>query len=309
MIRIFKTVETTIQAIETFEKGCWIHVTSPTSEELHHISEALQIPMNFLTDPLDTNERSRIEVDERNVLIVVRIPLFNNEQDVAFTTLPVGIIYLDDVFLTVCAQDVEFFDKFMKGRVKNFSTQYRCRFILQIFLKAALRYLTYLKEIDTRAANIQAELHQAMKNQELIQLLNLEKSLVFFTTSLRSNELMIERLQKVSIIKFYPEDQEILEDVMVENKQALEMANIYSNILSGMMDAFASIISNNLNIVMKFLTSVTIILALPTLVASVYGMNVHLPFQESPHAFALTMGISFLLAGMSVFIFIRRKFF
>ncbi|GAK49877.1 magnesium and cobalt transport protein [Candidatus Moduliflexus flocculans] len=311
MIRIFDGSNQLIEVENPKAKGSWIHLTSPTDEELQHIYRIFQgmVPMDFLTDPLDINERSRIEVDDHSVLIIARFPVFNQSRDIAFTTQPVGIIYTEDAILTICCQDSDIFADFINGKVKNFSTQFRSRFMLQLFLKIALRYLSYLKEINLRTAEIEKELHQAMKNEELIKLLNLEKSLVFFTTSLKSNEIVMERLQKIPMIKMYPDDQDLLEEVMIENKQAIEMANIYSNILSGMMDAFASIISNNLNVVMKFLTSVTIILALPTLVASIYGMNVALPFQDLPHAFAITMFISFAVAGYTVYLFFRQKFF
>ena len=311
MIRIFDGSNHLIEVENAVPKGSWIHLTSPTDEELQRIYMIFRgiVPMDFLTDPLDVNERSRIEVDDHSVLIIARFPMFNQSLDIAFTTQPVGIVYTEDLILTICNQDSDIFVDFIHGKVKNFSTQFRSRFMLQIFLKIALRYLSYLKEINSRTAEIEKELHQAMKNEELIKLLNLEKSLVFFTTSLKSNEIVMERLQKIPMIKMYPDDQDLLEEVLIENKQAIEMANIYSNILSGMMDAFASIISNNLNVVMKFLTSVTIILAMPTLVASIYGMNVVLPFQDSPHAFAITMFISFAVAGSTVYLFIRQKFF
>lgn len=193
--------------------------------------------------------------------------------------------------ITVCSKDVEVISDFVNGKAKNFFTENRSCFLLQAFLRTALLYLKHLKEINKRTNAIEDELEKAMKNEELIKLLNLEKSLVFFTTSLKSNELMMERLQKTEIVKLDPDDKELLEDVFIENKQAIEMSNVYSNILSGMMDAFASVISNNLNVVLKLLTAVTIILMIPTLIASIYGMNVRLPFQNSPQAFLITIGI------------------
>jgi len=182
-------------------------------------------------------------------------------------------------------------------------------FLLNINLRTAIYYLKFLKEINRRTTQIENELHQSMRNKELIRLLRMEKSLVYFNTSLKSNEIILERLQRSRWLMNDPEAEDMIEDVIIENKQAIEMANIYSSILSGMMDAFASIISNNLTVVMKFLTSITIILALPTLIASIYGMNVHLPFQEHDWAFGMVMGLSIILSILLVLVFIRKKYF
>jgi len=198
---------------------------------------------------------------------------------------------------------------FFKGTVKNFSTNKRNRLILQILSRAATVYLNYLKKINRQTTEIENRLHKSMKNEELINLLDFEKSLVYFSTSLRSNELVMDRLYRSGLLTKFEEDEDFLEDLIIENKQALEMTNIHSNILSSMMDAFASVISNNLNMVMKFLTSVTIILMIPTLIASIYGMNIRLPFARSSHAFAITIGASIMLSLIGVFIFIKRKWF
>ena len=310
MINIFKTRQMDLKEISEFEKDSWVNISNPTNEELEKLSQKLNVPLDFLTDPLDVDERARIEVEKKCILIVLRIPRFDEKDaDIPFTTLPLGIIFIEDLVITVCSNHVDVILDFINGKVRNFSTENRNRFILQIFVRTALLYLKHLKEINKRTTLVEKELHKAMKNEELIKLLNIEKSLVFFTTSLKSNELVMERLQKSEFVKLDPNDKDLLEDVSIENKQAIEMANVYSNILSGMMDAFASVISNNLNVVMKLLTTITIILMLPTLVASIYGMNVKLPFQDTPHAFVITIGISFVLSAISIFIFIRRKWF
>ena len=310
MFTIFKTIQNNLKEISEFEDDSWINVSRPTSEELGNLSQKLNVPLDFLTDPLDVDERARIEKENKCTLIVLRVPRFDeNDVDIPFTTLPVGIILTGDLVITVCSKDVDVISDFINGKVRNFSAGNRSRFLLQIFLRTSLLYLKYLKEINKRTTVVENELQKALKNEELIKLLNIEKSLVFFTTSLRSNELMMERLQKAEIVKMNPDDKDLLEDVIIENKQAIEMSNVYSNILSGMMDAFASVISNNLNVVMKFLTAVTIILMIPTLIASIYGMNVELPFQHSPHAFLITLGISLTLSVMGALIFIKRKWF
>ncbi len=310
MIRIYKKNNETLEQLKTIDKDCWINIVNPQKEELEKMSKSLNIPLDFFTDPLDPDERSRIETEEDVTLIILRVPQFQGtEAEISFVTLPVGIIIKDDSLITLYPRENEIIEDFIQGKVKSFSTSNKGRFILQIFLRTAIFYLKHLKNINKRTNEIEKELHKSMKNEELIKLLNMEKSLVYFTTSLRSNEIMMERLRKIKILKLQTDDIDFLEDAIVENKQAIEMANIYSNILSGMMDAFASVISNNLNVVMKYLTAITIILMLPTLVASFYGMNVSLPLEKSPYAFLFTIGISFILSITGVIIFIKRKWF
>ncbi|MHC1605447.1 MAG: magnesium transporter CorA family protein [Candidatus Methanofastidiosia archaeon] len=310
MIKIYKTIDKKLETIERFEKGCWISVVSPTEEDIVNIGQMLDVPFDFLRDPMDTNERSRTESEGKNTLIILRTPHYDEEEEhVQFTTIPLGIIICEDAILTVTLKKNDIVEKITSGRIKNIYISKKSRFVLQIFYQTALTYLDYLKRINARTNAVEKELHQSMKNEELIKLLNLEKSLVYFATSLKSNELMMERLQRSVFLHLYPEDEDILEDVIIENRQAIEMANIYSNILSGMMDAFASVISNNLNVVMKFLTSVTIILMIPTLIASFYGMNVDLPFQRSTHAFVFTMGISLMLSLTGILFLVRKRWF
>jgi len=309
MYNIFKGSTDGLMITDEIQKDCWVRVANPTATECEFLSKTLGVPIAFLTDPLDVDERARIEIDEGVTLVIVRIPYFDKDNvDIPYTTLPLGIIFTDECIVTVCSKFVENFLDFVTGRVKNFSIESRGRFLLQIFFRTALLFLSYLKDINKRTDFIEGELHKSMRNVELIKLLNLEKSLVFFTTSLRSNELMMERLQKTGI-RMTEEDKEMLDDVIIENKQGIEMANIYSNILSGMMDAFASVINNNLTLVMKFLTSVTIIFMIPTFVSSTFGMNVQLPFQNAPHAFLIVTGISLMLSLTGVAIFWKRRFF
>ncbi len=310
MIRIYRCCENKFISTDKVGNNCWINVSKPSPDELDKLSKDLSIPLDFLTDPLDVDERARIETEDNIILIVARVPNYDpNNSEVPYTTLPVGIILINDLIITVCSEDINEILILNNGRTKNLYTQNSRRFILHIFNRTALSFLKYLKEINKKTGETEAHLHKSLKNEELIKLLNIEKSLVFFTTSLKSNELMMERLQKIEILKMDSDDKDLLEDVLIDNKQAIEMANIYSNILSGMMDAFASVISNNLNVVMKLLTSFTIILMIPTLIASIYGMNVELPFQRSAHAFMITMGISLTLSATSVLIFLKNKWF
>ncbi len=309
MIYIYKRTAEGLQKVEKIEKGCWINVVNPTNEDLGNLHVELNIPMQFLTDPIDIDERARIEVEGNILLTILRIPFYDKDNfDISYMTLPMGIIFTEDVAITIFTKETETFIDFISSCLSNFSTENRSRTLLQIFFKTALLYLKYLKEINKRTSSIEKELHMSMKNEELIKLLNLEKSLVYFITSLKSNEIMMEKLERMGFLK-REEDKDLLDDVIIENKQAIEMANIYSNILSGMMDAFASVISNNVNTVMKTLTSVTIILMIPTLVASVYGMNVEIPYGDSHVAFLITLLLSFVLSFIGVMILKMRKWF
>lgn len=310
MISIYEHRNEQFRRIEEFEKGAWIDITSPTNEETEEVREKASIPLDFLTDPLDVNERSRVEKENGNLLVIVRAPVANPEsEDLQFTTFPIGVIFTSRLVITVCADKTDVIKEVREGRARDFSPGRKSRFLLHLFLKTSLNYLNHLKEINQKTSVVERELHKSMRNEELIKLLYIEKSLVYFTTSLKSNEFIMERLLRTDFIKLNKEDRNFLEDTIIENRQAIETANIYSNILSGMMDAFASVISNNLTVVMKFLTSITIILMIPTLVASIYGMNIHLPFQNSPYAFIITIGISLVLSVLGILIFIRRRWF
>jgi len=310
MIEILKSSQNEFSRLGQIEKDSWVNVSNPDAEELKKLSADLNIPLDFLTDSLDVDERSRVEIEDNAILIVLRVPKYDTENsDIPYSTIPVGIAITRDLLTTICRSDIIEVLDLHNGKSKNNSIENRNRFVLHLLHRAAFFYLKHLKEINRKTNEVEIELQKATKNEELIKLLNIEKSLVYFTTSLRSNELMMERLQRIKAFELNEDDQEFLEDVMIDNKQAIEMTNIYSNILSGMMDAFASVISNNLNIVMKFLTSVTIILMIPTLIASIYGMNVELPFQHSSHAFFITIGISFALSSIGVLIFLKNRWF
>ena len=311
MIRIFKTEDGAMHEKEEMQPGCWIALTNPTASEIIDIADAYQIDPDHLRAPLDEEERSRIEVEDEYTLILVDIPSIEerNGKD-WFVTIPLAIITTKDVLITVCLEETPVLTSFMDGRVRDFHTFMKTRFILQILYKNATQFLQYLRIIDKKSEVIERKLHQSQKNEELIELLELEKSLVYFTTSLRSNEVVLEKLLRIEKIKKYPEDTDLLEDVIVENKQAIEMANIYSGILSGTMDAFASVISNNLNIVMKFLATVTIVLSIPTMIASFYGMNVNshgMPFADSPYGFAIVLGLTLLLSLFVAYIFNQKE--
>ena len=313
MVRIFKTIDGAIHEIQEPQEGCWIALTNPTATEIFEISEQFGIEVDDLRAPLDEEERSRIEVEDNYTLILADVPTIEerNEKD-WYVTIPLGIIVTQKMIFTVCLEDTQVLTRFMEGRVRNFFTYMKTRFILQTLYRNASMYLRYLRIIDKKSEQIEEKLHLSTRNQELMELLELEKSLVYFTTSLRSNEMVLEKLLKVESIKKYPEDTELLEDVIIENKQAIEMANIYSGILSSMMGTFASVISNNLNIVMKVLAVITIVMSIPTIVFSAYGMNLSaagMPFSRTPWGFLIVIILSVVASIIAAIFLSRKKFF
>lgn len=311
MMFLFRSQGDIMETCESLdEKVSWIHMVAPTAREIKQVSSATGINTDFLSAALDEEERSRIEAEDDQVLVIVNVPVAQlQDESLPFDTLPLGIVLTRSVIVTVCLRGDTLVEDFFQNRVKGTNANKRTRFLLQILFRIASTYLRHLRQIDKLSNQIERRLHSSMRNEELIKLLNLEKSLVYFNTSLRSNEIVLEKLLRSRFVKLdpgdpesldtsrvlvmYPEDEDLLDDVITENKQAMEMGEIYSNILSGMMDAFASIISNNLNMVMKFLASITIILSVPTIITSFFGMNVGLPWQRLPYpwGFLAVIGI------------------
>ncbi|MBP5083569.1 MAG: magnesium transporter CorA family protein [Methanomicrobium sp.] len=286
----------TLQLCGSAEKGAWINLSSPNDDELAEISEVTGFPAEYLKAALDEEESPRIESDNGNTLILIDLPeIIADGDDKIYSTIPLGILINEDYIVTVCLRNNVVIDDFRNGRIAGCNTLKRTRFLLQVLYKNSQYFLRYLRSIDRKTNAVEDSLHKSMKNKELIELLGIEKSLVYFSTSLKANEVVLEKIMKFKQIKMYEDDADLLEDVIIENKQAIEMANIYSNILSGMMDAFASIINNNMNRIMKILASVTIILSIPTMIASFFGMNVPLPFQESP-----MMTVALFLLSLSI---------
>ena len=300
MLKMYKTdmVTGNFEETDKFEKGNWINLVNPSEKEIAFICENLNITSEFIRYPLDYEEKARIDAEDDLTLFIIDIPITEKiKDDKIYTTMPLGMIIVrDDYFLTVSLNKACVLDDFEKGKVKGFYTYKKTRFILQILYANSSAFLSNLKQINKETEIAECVLQKSMKNKELIKLLSLEKSLVYITTSLRSNGLVMEKTLRGKIIKLYNEDEDILEDAIIENKQAIEMSKIYSDILNGTMDAYASIISNNLNSVMKFLTSVTIVLSLPTMIASFWGMNVNLPFSHSSYGFAIILIISVVIA-------------
>ncbi len=295
-----------VERVARPERGCWVRIVNPSKDNLPLIAEHFKVPLDFLTAALDLDETARIEIDEQATLFILKIPYYDDSKaDVLYFTIPVAIILVGGMILTVCTRETSILQDFADNKVRHVVGGHR--FILQFILRATVRYLQYLKQLNNAANIIQKKLEMESRNKQLIKLFNIEKSLVYFTTSLKSNMLMLERMRRMALLEQTEYNENLLEDIFTECKQAIEMSNIYSDILTGMMDAFASVISNNLNIVMRLLTTITIVLTIPVLVASFFGMNVPVPMADNKYAFLLIIGVSLVLCSMAVFYFVRRR--
>ena len=308
MIEIYKTYGEQTRLTEKPEPGCWIRMTAPADPELVSISRRCGIDLDDLRAALDEEERARITVEENYTLILVDIPSTEERNGKSrYVTIPLGIFLTDDALITVCLEDTPVLDFFKdRRRESRLATHLRTRLVLQILYNNASRYLQCLRMIDKQSDEIERRLHESSRNRELIELMELEKSLVYFSTSLRSNGAVLEKLMRTERIRRFPADEDLLEDVIIETRQAVEMAHIYSGILSGTRDAYASIISNNLNGVMKFLAIVTIVLSVPTMIFSAYGMNLSasaMPFAAHPLAFWFILLVSGLVSGVVALLF------
>ncbi len=312
MLKIYNTnIETNkLEEIKEFRKGSWINLVNPSENEIKRVCESINIQEDFIRDALDYEEKARIdeEEDDNTILFVIDVPVIEKSEDNdIYSTMPLGMIVVrDDFFITVSLRKNKVIEDFEKRKIKNFQTYKKTRFIFQIFYLNSSYFLNYLKQINKETEIAEYILKNSMKNKELLKLLSLEKGLVYFATSLKSNEIVMEKTMRGKIVKLYDDDEDILEDAIIENRQAIEMAQIYTNILNGTMDAYASIISNNLNGVMKFLTSITIVLAIPTMISSFWGMNVQLPFENSPMGFVIMVLIAVILT-LVVTWWLKRK--
>lgn len=310
MLKMYNTDIKTNKTKETdeFLKGNWINMVAPTEEEIKKVCENVNIEEDFIRYALDYEEKARIdyEEDDNTILFIIDVPVIEVESgNKVYSTMPIGIIFVrDDYFITVSLTDNYIIQELEKK--KNVVTYKKSRLLLQIFYSNSERFLSLLKRLNKETEVAEGVLKNSMKNKELLKLLSLKKSLVYFTTSLKSNEVVMEKTLRGNLIKLYEEDEDILDDAIIENKQAIEMSRIYSDILTETLDAYASIISNNLNGAMQFLTAITIILAIPTMISSYWGMNVPVPLQDNPFGFVAIVLFS-LIIGLIAIIWLRRK--
>lgn len=311
MIKIYKSLGGFVE-IASIEKGCWVNVTCPTPQEIELLKSDFGVPEEIVQDVLDIDERSRLEYDDNWLLIILRIPISNPGNGIPYYTVPLGVFITEDFTLTLCSTENEVLPTEQPSLYKDLKPQLITdvfNFVLKLFLRSSNLYLKYLKQINQQTAIIERELEKSIRNKELTRLLKMEKCLVYFITSLKSNEIVLVKLRNSSKRGISEINEDLLEDVITENKQAIEMAQIYSDIQSGLMDAFASVISNNLNDVMKQLTSISIILMIPTLISSMYGMNVPNYMEEKSWAFPLIVLVSALIAAIGVVLFRKKEWF
>ena len=289
----------------------WVNVTCPDQNDFDFLTKELNVPASFLKDIADTDERPRTETEDNWLLTILRIPICNHDHQkgLPFSTVPIGIITNDDIIISVCYHDTELIPDFIEHtRRKNIKVRNKLDLILRLIYSSAVWFLKYLKQINIDITAAEKELEKSIRNEDLLRLMRLQKTMVYFNTSIRGNEVMIGRLKTIFQDTNYW-DSDLGEDVVIELKQAYNTVNIYSDILTGTMDAFASIISNNVNTIMKRMTSISIIMMLPTLIASFYGMNVDISISEMPYAFIYIVLFSCGLSGLAFTIFRKIKWF
>ncbi len=309
MIKYYKVENGRLASVSDIERAEIVRLIAPTSAELENVSSLASVPMDFLSAACDEDERPRLESEDGIHLLVLRVPHKNKNNDIPVITIAFGLVLTNGRIISVCSVESPVWETFNASKSQIPTVDAPVVFVCRVLLCIANLYLKHLNFIQSEANRVEREIHHSMRNEMLIRMLNLEKCLVYFTTSLRGYDPLWSRLRRIKDGDLTEPEKELIDEVQIEFKQAHDLAEIHSNILSGMMDAFASVISNNLNIVMKLLTSITIILMLPTFIASVYGMNVKLPFQNSPHAFAITIIMSLILSATGVILFWKKKYF
>lgn len=314
MMTIYKWENGGLRESAEFAPSCWINLVDPSTTELEAVLTHSQVPRDFLTDPLDSGERPRFDYEDDSTLLIIHVPMpvppEDEEESVApYRTVPMGIIFLQHTVITVCSRATPVTTAFLDQIRRVCPPSDKYRFAFRLLWHAGVLFLRYINDVHSRAEDLEDELHESISNEALLKLYQIEKMLVYFTTSLKADTIALARANTARQMKLSEDDQDYLEDALVEYQQALETAQIHANILNGTLDTFASLINNNLNNVMKYLTAATIFLAVPTLVASIYGMNIDLPFQHSAHSFIIVMSISLLLAIVvgTVFFILSRK--
>lgn len=307
MIDIYITKDGKLEQIDTPEVGSWINVSNPTAEEREILLQEFNLVPDFLEDALDEEESPRVEIENGQTLTLVNIPVKSDEENEFYITIPLAIIVSKQYIMTICLEEENFLDRFIKKHIKGFYTQFKTRFILHVLGAISNEYLRTLRVLDKLTDRYEKNLYDSVANKELLDMLKIEKSLVYFSTSLRNNQIVLDRLHKTETIKNYPEDEDLLEDVITDNKQAIEMCTIYANLMSSTMETYASIISNNQNDTMKSLTIITLIMSVPTIVGGLYGMNVLLPLRDHPHMFWILLLVMAVSSGLLIYILRRIK--
>ena len=311
MVKRYITQGNLLMEVNRADGGCWVNLVAPTLEECVQIAQEFQIDLADVRAALDDEESSRVDVSNEYSLILFDVPSVEyRHQREAYTTIPLGLILVNDVLLTVCAEATPVLKNFLENTVKEFSTKKQMRFIYQIFLRSCMLYQSYLRIIDRKRKEIEAHIGDDTEEMELIDLHELESNLVYFDTSLRANKVGLDRLMRYSRIKKYPEDQDLLDDVVVENQQAIEMTRIYRDIIQGTRELLSSLMDNRLNSAMKYLASITIVMAIPTIISGIYGMNVSekwMPLAHTPYAFGIICVLISVACVITMKVLKKRK--
>ncbi len=320
MLEIFKSQESghlEKLTLKTLEKGAWINIIDPTPYELKEVSAACDVEPDFLRAALDDEERSHIDVEDESIMILTNVPVVYEEENYdTYDTLPLSVILTKKYIITVCLEETPVIASFNERTARLFHTYKKTQFLFEILFRTATFFLRYLRQINKTSEEIEDQLRQSMRNSDILRLMELQKGLTYFNASLRANDAVLEKLLRIrtsrsleNILEIYEEDEDLLEDVIIENKQAREMVEMYSKILSQMADIFSSIISNNQNMVMKFLAAVTIVIAVPTVIASFFGMNVPVPFEGNSYGFPLVIFIATVASSLAVLYFWKNRMF
>ena len=309
MYNIYRTSQKKIEKMSGFEPGAWVQLTAPSLEECTEVSEKYEIDITDLRAALDDEESSRISLEDSYTLILVDIPsaeIRNNRN--TYTTIPLGILLHPDAVITVCAEDTSILRQFIERRVRDFSTKKQMRFLYQILYNTCLLYQSLLRSIDRKRTEIEERINQEdTEDEDLIDLHELESNLVYFATSLRANGVVLDRLTRYGRLKMYEEDQELLEDVVIENRQAIEMTSIYRDIINGTRELLSTVINNRLNNAMKYLAAITIVMSIPTIISGLWGMNVFVPLAEIPHGFAIIVVATLIICIAALYVLHKRK--
>ena len=317
MLEIFKSTESghlEKLTLKTLEKGAWINIIDPTPYELKEVSAVTDVEPDFLRSALDEEERSHIDVEDDSIMILTNVPIVYEEE--SYDTLPLSVILTRKYIITVCLEETPVISSFNERTARLFHTYKKTQFLFEILYRSATFFLRYLRQINKLSEEIEDQLRESMRNADILRLMELQKGLTYFNAALRANDAVLEKLLRIrtgrsldGVLEIYEEDEELLEDVIIENKQAREMVDMYSQILSQMANIFSSIISNNQNMVMKFLAAVTIIIAVPTVIASFFGMNVPVPFEGTNYGFLAVVLIATVASSAAVYYFWKNRMF
>ena len=309
MVEILKTVGRTIEKCNSLEAGTWINAVAPTVDEVKSLAAEIELDIDSIKAALDEEERAHIEVEENHVLIIIDVPIEDRTENTYFSTIPLGIVLMKDYIVTICTKKLPLIETFCSGKLKSFTTQNQTRFLLLMLFRNAAYFLHYLKRINQMSSAIERDMIRSYSNKEIVKMLRLQKSLVYFSNSIKTNESVMLKLKRFDFIRENSDTEELMQDVVIEIEQAMEMARTYTAIITGVAETLATLADTQLNRTMKLLTGVTIILCIPTIVSGIYGMNVALPGGSNPHTFwFLTGGIAAVAAVLTFFMKKMRIF-